>query len=148
MLNFLKEKKKLSQISSNDKNFLIACILVEGAKSDDDLGDDEIISIKKILSKKFKLGDIETNKLFSDAIKEVNDSVEIYSLTRDIKNSFSHEQILGLFEDLWEVIIIDEFIDDYEAALMSKLSGLLGVSSKESQHAKIKILNKLNLTQT
>ena len=74
--------------------------------------------------------------------------MEIYSLTRDIKNNFSHEQILELFEDLWEVIIIDEFIDDFEAALMSKLSGLLAVSSKESQNAKLKILNKLNLTQT
>ena len=74
--------------------------------------------------------------------------MEIYSLTRDIKNNFSHEQILELFENLWEVIIIDEFIDDYEAALMSKLSGLLGVSSKESQDAKLKILDKLNLSQT
>ena len=148
MLNFLKEKKKLSEISSSDRNLLIACILVEGAKSDDDLGADEIISIKNILSKKFKLGETKTDKLFSDALKEVNDSVEIYSLTRDIKNNFSHEQILELFENLWEVIIIDEFIDDYEAALMSKLSGLLGVSSKESQDAKLKILDKLNLSQT
>ena len=69
MLKFLKEEKKLSEISSIEKNFLIACILIEGAKSDDDLGEDEIESIKSILSKKFKLGDTKINKLFSDALK-------------------------------------------------------------------------------
>ena len=148
MLSFLNKKNvKLDDISSDDKNLLVACILIEGAKSDDLLLDEEVNSIKKILSTKLNLENDDVNILFSKALNEVNSSVEIYSMTRDIKNKFSHEQILELFEDLWEIIIIDEFIDDYEAALMSKLSGLLGITSKESSDAKNKVLNKLNLVQ-
>lgn len=148
MLSFLNKKDvKLDNISSDDKNLLVACILIEGAKSDDLLLDEEVNSIKKILSTKLNLENDDVNILFSKALNEVNSSVEIYSMTRDIKNKFSHEQILELFEDLWEIIIIDEFIDDYEAALMSKLSGLLGITSKESSDAKNKVLNKLNLVQ-
>ena len=148
MLSFLNKKNvKLDDISSDDKNLLVACILIEGAKSDDLLLDEEVNSIKKILSTKLNLENDDVDILFSKALNEVNSSVEIYSMTRDIKNKFSHEQILELFEDLWEIIIIDEFIDDYEAALMSKLSGLLGITSKESSDAKNKVLNKLNLVQ-
>ena len=148
MLSFLnKTNVKLDDISSDDKNLLVACILIEGAKSDDLLLDEEVNSIKKILSTKLNLENNDVDILFSKALNEVNSSVEIYSMTRDIKNKFSHEQILELFEDLWEIIIIDEFIDDYEAALMSKLSGLLGITSKESSDAKNKVLNKLNLVQ-
>ena len=148
MLSFLNKKNvKLDDISSDDKNLLVACILIEGAKSDDLLLDEEVNSIKKILSTKLNLENNDVDILFSRALNEVNSSVEIYSMTRDIKNKFSHEQILELFEDLWEIIIIDEFIDDYEAALMSKLSGLLGITSKESSDAKNKVLNKLNLVQ-
>ena len=148
MLSFLNKKDvKLDDISSDDKNLLVACILIEGAKSDDLLLDEEVNSIKKILSTKLNLENNDVDILFSKALNEVNSSVEIYSMTRDIKNKFSHEQILELFEDLWEIIIIDEFIDDYEAALMSKLSGLLGITSKESSDAKNKVLNKLNLVQ-
>ena len=148
MLNFLNKKNvQLDDISSDDKNLLVACILIEGAKSDDLLLDEEVNSIKKILSTKLNLENNDVDILFSKALNEVNSSVEIYSMTRDIKNKFSHEQILELFEDLWEIIIIDEFIDDYEAALMSKLSGLLGITSKESSDAKNKVLNKLNLVQ-
>ncbi len=148
MLSFLNKKNvKLDDISSDDKNLLVACILIEGAKSDDLLLDEEVNSIKKILSTKLNLENNDVDILFSKALNEVNSSVEIYSMTRDIKNKFSHEQILELFEDLWEIIIIDEFIDDYEAALMSKLSGLLGITSKESSDAKNKVLNKLNLVQ-
>lgn len=148
MLSFLNNKNvKLDDISSDDKNLLVACILIEGAKSDDLLLDEEVNSIKKILSTKLNLENNDVDILFSKALNEVNSSVEIYSMTRDIKNKFSHEQILELFEDLWEIIIIDEFIDDYEAALMSKLSGLLGITSKESSDAKNKVLNKLNLVQ-
>tara|TARA_B100000242_G_C42856036_1_gene397419 strand:- start:49 stop:498 length:450 start_codon:yes stop_codon:yes gene_type:complete len=148
MLDFLNKKDvQLDDISSDDKNLLVACILIEGAKSDDLLLDEEVNSIKKILSTKLNLENNDVEILFSKALNEVNSSVEIYSMTRDIKNKFSHEQILELFEDLWEIIIIDEFIDDYEAALMSKLSGLLGITSKESSDAKNKVLNKLNLVQ-
>ena len=148
MLDFLNKKDvQLDDISSDDKNLLVACILIEGAKSDDLLLDEEVNSIKKILSTKLNLENNDVEILFSKALSEVNSSVEIYSLTRDIKNKFSHEQILELFENLWEIIIIDEFIDDYEAALMTKLSGLLGITSKESLDAKNKVLNKLNLVQ-
>ena len=147
MLDFLKKTVQLDDISPDDKNLLVACILIEGAKSDDLLVDEEVSSIKKILSTKLNLESNEVEILYSKALNEVNSSVEIYSMTRDIKKKFSHEQILELFEDLWEIIIIDEFIDDYEAALMSKLSGLLGITSKESSDAKNKVLNKLNLVQ-
>ncbi len=144
---FKKNKLEIKNLPVNDRHLLVACILIESAKSDDKLLEKEINSIKSILIKKLNLDNEQVEELFSNALKEVEESVELYSLTRDIKKKFSHEQILELFEDLWEIIIVDEHIDDYEAALMSKLSGLLNISGKESSIAKQKVLSKLNLVE-
>ena len=68
MLNFLNKKNvQLDDISSDDKNLLVACILIEGAKSDDLLLDEEVNSIKKILSTKLNLENNDVDILFSKA---------------------------------------------------------------------------------
>ena len=55
----------MDDISSDDKNLLVACILIEGAKSDDLLLDKEVNSIKKILSTKLNLENNDVDILFS-----------------------------------------------------------------------------------
>ena len=50
--------------------------------------------------------------------------VEIYSLIKEIRETLSNEEILDLFVSMWEVIMIDGIVDDYESALMRKLVGL------------------------
>ena len=68
--------------------------------------------------------------------KDISDnSVEIYSLTKDIRENFSKEEILIIFEYLWEIILSDEIIDDFEASMMTKLTGLFHLTGKESAQA-------------
>ena len=69
-------------------------------------------------------------------------NVEIYSLTKDIRDNFSKEEILTIFEYMWSVILADGKIDDFEAALMSKLVGLFHLTGKESADAKNKAMNQ------
>jgi uncharacterized tellurite resistance protein B-like protein len=46
---------------------------------------------------------------------------------------------------MWEIILIDEVIDDYEASLMRKLVGLFHITDRESADArKIAIENIKN----
>ena len=44
-------------------------------------------------------------------------SVEIYSLTKDIRDNFSHEEILKILEYMWIVMLADGYVDDYEDTL-------------------------------
>ena len=148
MLNFLEkfkgEKAELTSATSEEKNILIASLLIECAKEDGDFSDDEIIKIKSLLNTKLNIDSNDVNAIFDAALEITQDNVEIYSLTKDIRDNFSHEEILKIIEYMWAVMLADGHVDDFEAALMRKIIGLFHLTGKDSSIAKENALNSLN----
>ena len=148
MLNFLEkfkgEKAELTSATSEEKNILIASLLIECAKEDGDFSDDEIIKIKSLLNTKLNIDSNDVNAIFDAALEITQDNVEIYSLTKDIRDNFSHEEILKILEYMWAVMLSDGHVDDFEAALMRKIIGLFHLTGKDSSIAKENALNSLN----
>ena len=146
MLPFLKKFKKehnTEDISDNEKNILITSLLIECAKGDYDFSDQEILKIKDLIKKKLKIDQPKINLIFDKALEMVEENVELYSLTKDIRDNFNKEEILQIFEFMWSVVLADGKIDDFEAALMSKLVGLFHLTGKESAEAKKKAMSHL-----
>ena len=146
MLPFLKKFKKehsTEDISDNEKNILITSLLIECAKGDYDFSDQEILKIKDLIKKKLKIDQSKINLIFDKALEMVEENVELYSLTKDIRDNFNKEEILQIFEYMWSVVLADGKIDDFEAALMSKLVGLFHLTGKESAEAKKKAMTHL-----
>jgi len=146
MLPFLKKFKKehsTEDISDNEKNILITSLLIECAKGDYDFSDQEILKIKDLIKKKLKIDQPKINLIFDKALEMVEENVELYSLTKDIRDNFNREEILQIFEYMWSVVLADGKIDDFEAALMSKLVGLFHLTGKESAEAKKKAMSHL-----
>ena len=144
MLPFLKKFKKehnTEDISDNEKNILITSLLIECAKGDYDFSDQEILKIKDLIKKKLKIDQPKINLIFDKALEMVEENVELYSLTKDIRDNFDKEEILQIFEYMWSVVLADGKIDDFEAALMSKLVGLFHLTGKESADAKKKAMS-------
>ena len=144
MLPFLKKFKKehnTENISDNEKTILITSLLIECAKGDYDFSEQEISKIKDLIKNKLKIGQSEINSIFDKALEMVEENVELYSLTKDIRDNFSKEEILKIFEYMWSVVMADGKIDDFEAALMSKLVGLFHLTGKESADAKKKAMS-------
>ena len=144
MLPFLKKFKKehnTENISDNEKTILITSLLIECAKGDYDFSEQEISKIKDLIKNKLKIGQSEINSIFDKALEMVEENVELYSLTKDIRDNFSKEEILEIFEYMWSVVMADGKIDDFEAALMSKLVGLFHLTGKEYADAKKKAMS-------
>ena len=144
MLPFLKKFKNehsTNDVSDNEKNILITSLLIECAKGDYDFSDQEISKIKDLIKKKLKLDQSKINLIFDKALETVEENVELYSLTKDIRDNFDKEEILEIFEYMWTVVLADGKIDDFEAALMSKLVGLFHLTGKESADAKKKAMS-------
>ena len=133
---FTKENPKLKDLDKNDKNFLIASILIECGYEDGDLSENEKIRISKILKKKLSLSTEDVNNIVKDALENNKKTVEIYSLIRDLREKLPHDEILTLFISMWEIVLIDDNIDDFEAALMRKLVGLFHITDRESAEAR------------
>ncbi len=130
------KEKKFSEVSNHDKAILISSMMVECAKIDDSFAEKEKKLIIDILIKKLHLTESEAMDCFDKSIKASEQSVEIYSLTKDIRDNFSKEEILIIFEYLWQIILSDNIIDDFEASMMTKLTGLFHLTGKESAEAK------------
>ena len=144
MLPFLKKFKKVEsteEASENEKNILITSLLIECAKGDYDFSDQEVSKIKDLIKKKLKIDQPKVNLIFDKAREMVEENVELYSLTKDIRDNFKKEEILEIFEYMWTVVLADGKIDDFEAALMSKLVGLFHLTGKESADAKKKAMS-------
>ena len=85
----------------------------------------------------------ETLKEDGTIDEKVKDNIEIYSITKDIRNNFNKSEILEIFELMWSVMLADGKIDDFEEALMSKLVGLFHLTGRESAEAKKKAISSI-----
>tara|TARA_A100001011_G_C13983403_1_gene704236 strand:+ start:51 stop:503 length:453 start_codon:yes stop_codon:yes gene_type:complete len=133
----------LNELTIDEKNLLIASVLVECAKEDGEISSDEIVQIKKILSSKCKLDEENIKLVFDQAIDDSENRVELYSIIKKTREVFTNEEITDLFINMWEIILIDEIVDDYEASLMRRLVGLFHITDRESAEAKKIAMNKI-----
>ena len=140
MLNIFQNLKEnrgnIESASDEEKGIMITTLLVEAAKSDDSFADEEITKIKKIISNKLHFDDELTNVIFDKAVEAAQDNIELYSLTKDIKENFTKDEILNIFIYLWKVILSDGVIDDYESGLIRNHTGLFHLTGKEVAETK------------
>ena len=133
--------KERQELTDDEKHILTVSILIECAKGDNDFSDDEISKIKNVIKHKLHVDDNKLNFIFDSALEMTEGNVEIYSLTKDIRDHFDKDEILEIFEYMWSVMLADGEIDDYESALMTKLVGLFHLTGKESAEAKKKAMS-------
>ena len=137
MFKFFKNQSNdFKSLNLTDKNFLIASILIECGYEDGDLSENEKLRISKILEKKLSLSTADVNNIIKEALDNKNNTVEIYSLIRSLREQLPHDEILTLFISMWEIVLIDDKVDDFEAALMRKLVGLFHITDRESAEAR------------
>jgi len=141
MLKLFSKMKEKQELTDDEKHILTVSILIECAKGDNDFSDEEISKIRNVIKHKLHVDDNKLNFIFDSALEMTEGNVEIYSLTKDIRDNFEKEEILEIFEYMWSVMLADGEIDDYESALMSKLVGLFHLTGKESAEAKKKAMS-------
>ena len=136
---FFKKKEKIS----DNKNILIAALLVHAAKIDDEYTDVEKKIIKQALINLnlAKLNEVE--ELLKTAEEKEKESNQIVEFTKEIKKN-SMEFRLKIIEMLWKIVYSDEKSDSFESNLIRRVCGLLYVSDKDSGMIKVKIKNLKN----
>ncbi|NJO55272.1 MAG: TerB family tellurite resistance protein [Rhodospirillales bacterium] len=131
----------------DDLTLSAAALLIYGARLDGTVDDDEMSTVRELLSKRFELSDAATEALIADADEKARGTVDLYSLTRDIKDALSPEDRIGVIEMLWAVIYADRKVSDYETNLVRRVAGLLYVSDVDSGAARKRVAEKLGLDQ-
>ena len=133
---FKKEKKE----SSNNKNILIAALLVHGARIDENYTDKEKKIIKEALINLENINVDQAEELMKLAEKKGEESNHMVEYTREIKK-YPMEFRLKIIEIMWKIVYSDDVSDNYESNLIRRVCGLLYVSDKDNGLIKTKIIN-------
>ena len=123
---------------------ILAGLMIEAADTDGNISHDEVNKISLSLINIFKEDPKEVEMTLSKALDDKDNSRSLHYYTSKLNKSFSHEKKLLLIEVLWEVILADNEIHDFESNLLRRLAGLLYISDIECGNAKKRANNKVN----
>ncbi len=121
--------------------YAVLSLLIEASKIDGEIDKKEIMLIENLLIKKFNLDKNKVIKSIDHVINESFEKTEIYSDIKVILDNMDHEERISVVEMLWRIILADDKIDDYEANLMRRITGMLHLSGFESAEAKKRAQN-------
>ena len=142
---FSNETNQDQEVKNNDIDIL-AGLLIEAANTDGNVTKDEVNQISASLINVFKENPDEVKIALSKALDDKDNSRSLFFYTSKLNKSFSHEKKLLLIEVLWEVILSDNEVHDFESNLLRRLAGLLYVSDIECGNAKKRAEEKLKLS--
>jgi len=129
----------------NNKDIdILAGLMIEAANTDGAVSNDEVNKISLSLINVFKEDPKDVESVLSRALDDKDNSHSLHFYTSKLNKSFSHEKKLLLIEVLWEVILSDNEIHDFESNLLRRLAGLLYISDIECGNAKKRAKYKVN----
>ena len=133
---FAKQKK----VSSDNKNILVAALLIHAAKIDENYTEIEKKIIKKALIDLNNISSDQAEELIKRAEKKEEESNQLIEYTREIKKH-TMESRFKIIEVIWKIVYSDGVGDDYESNLIRRICGLLYISDKDNGIIKTKIYN-------
>ena len=133
---FKKEKKE----NSDNKNILVAALLIHAAKIDENYSNIEKKIIKEALINLNNINSDQAEKLMKLAEKKEEESNQMLEFTREIKKH-PMEFRLKIIEIIWKIVYSDDVSDNYESNLIRRICGLLYISGKDNGIIKTKVQN-------
>lgn len=130
-------------LSGQDAELAIAALLIRVARSDDRYADGERDQIDRIMARRSGLGAVEAADLRAVAEMIEAEAPDTVRLTRTIKARFAPEERVGIVALMWEVAYADGRRSADEEATVRLTSGLLGVTDRDSNLARQKVLGDL-----
>ena len=146
MINLL--KKILNNDDSKDdkdenKNLeLLSGLMIEAAYTDGQIDESELKKIKLSLVNVFGEDPKDVDLALEESIKNKNNSKSLHYYTSFINKNYDESKKLLLIEALWEIVLSDGEIHDFESNLVRRLAGLLYISDVNSGNARKRALDK------
>jgi uncharacterized tellurite resistance protein B-like protein len=125
-----------------DEIDILSGLMIEAANTDGKITQEELNKISESLINIFKEEPKSVEVSLTKAFENKDNLKSIYFYTSKLNKSYSHENKIKLIEVLWEIILADNEIHDFETNLIRRLAGLLYISDVECGNAKIRASKK------
>ena len=128
----------LNAETENKEVDLLSGLMIEAANTDGEITQEELNKISHSLINIFKEDPKVVEISLTKAFKNKDNSNSLFYYTSKLNKSYSNENKIKLIEVLWEIILADNEIHDFETNLIRRLAGLLYISDVECGNAKIR----------
>ena len=148
MLQSLKNIFANETINQEEKNTeidVLSGLMIEAANTDGKITQDELNKISFSLINVFKEDPKNVEDSLNKAFENKDNTRSLHFYTSKLNKLFSDEKKIMLIEVLWEVILSDNEIHDFETNLIRRLAGLLYISDVECGNAKKRASEKVQL---
>lgn len=108
-----------------------AALLVHASAIDGQVDAVERRKLKELLQARFGLEGRELGKLLGEADAREMESVDLYQFTSVLSRTLDQEGRKRIVEMLWEVVLADGVLHEFEANLVWRAAELLGVSTRD-----------------
>ena len=136
--------KNQDPLQAENSNLEIICgLMIEAANTDGEITQEELNKISYSLINIFKEDPQDVEESLNKAFENKDNSRSLYYYTSKLNKSYSDEKKIKLIEVLWQIILADNEIHDFETNLIRRLAGLLYISDVECGNAKIRAAQKV-----
>ena len=140
--NIFSADKGIDLENENSEIDILSGLMIEAANTDGKITQEELNKISNSLINVFKEDPKIVEESLSKAFENKDNSRSLYFYTSKLNKSYKYEQKIQLIEVLWEIILADNELHDFETNLIRRLAGLLYISDVECGNEKIRAANK------
>jgi uncharacterized tellurite resistance protein B-like protein len=108
-----------------------AALLVRASVIDGSADASERRKLKALLQERFDLDGDELRPLLEEAVMREHESVDLYRFTAVLARELDQDGRKKIVEMLWEVVMADGVVHEFEANLVWRAAELLGVSTRD-----------------
>ena len=141
--NIFASDQILNAEKENTEIDILSGLMIEAANTDGEITQEELNKISHSLINVFKEDPKAVEVSLTKAFENKDNSKSLYYYTSKLNKSYSNENKIKLIEVLWEIILADNEIHDFETNLIRRLAGLLYISDVECGNAKIRAGEKV-----
>ena len=143
--NIFAGDQSLNTETENKEIDILSGLMIEAANSDGEITQEELNKISHSLISVFKEDPKVVERSLTKAFENKDNLKSLYFYTSILNKSYTDAQKIKLIEVLWEIILADNEVHDFETNLIRRLAGLLYISDVECGNAKIRAGNKGSL---
>lgn len=131
MDHMVQNEDHAKDLKEEELRLAAAALLVRAMVIDGETDKREQEATRRVLELHFGLDAAQTKQLVTEAERREHDAVDLYSFTSVITSQLDNEGRQKIVEMLWEIVMADGEVHEFESNLIWRVAELLGVSSRD-----------------
>ncbi len=114
-----------------DERLAAVALLVHMSGIDGEFSEDESATLRALVKARFGLDEADAEKLIARAREADLEAVDLYGFTSVLKSQLDEAGRTRIVEMMWEMVLAEGEVHEFEDNLVWRVAELLGVSSRD-----------------